>query len=73
MCTQCNSRVYSEADKKFATCTKCMSENLPFMRKYLLELVVSNGNQGVYATLFDATEYIDGCTVNKYAESLLMV
>lgn len=50
-----------------------MSENLPFTTKYLLKLVVSNGIQEAYATLFDAAEDIIGCSVNRSAESLQKV
>ncbi|KAL8524612.1 hypothetical protein ACS0TY_014278 [Phlomoides rotata] len=40
---------------------------------YLLKLLVSDGIEEVYTTLFDAAEAMIGCPVNTFAEKMLTV
>ncbi|KAL8486641.1 hypothetical protein ACS0TY_023365 [Phlomoides rotata] len=42
-----------------------------FFKHYLLKLIVSDGIEEVYTTLFDAAEAMIGCPVNTFAEKML--
>ncbi|KAL8516056.1 hypothetical protein ACS0TY_014653 [Phlomoides rotata] len=72
-CIQCSSRVHPVGNEKFAYCKTCDNENTSFTRHYLLKLIVSDGIEEVYTTLFDAAEVVIGCPVNTFAEKMLTV
>ncbi|KAL8473055.1 hypothetical protein ACS0TY_030046 [Phlomoides rotata] len=72
-CIQCSSRVHPGGNEKFAYCKTCDNENTSFTRHYLLKLIVSDGIEEVYTTLFDAAEAVIGCPVNTFAEKMLTV
>ncbi|KAL8461567.1 hypothetical protein ACS0TY_032886 [Phlomoides rotata] len=70
-CTQCYAILHPEGNEKTASCTDCNNKHSSFTRHYLLRLVVTDGKEEVYATLFDAAESIVGCPVRVFAEKLL--
>lgn len=53
-------------DSKITLCQTCENDKLSFIRKFMLRLTISDGEDETYATMFDATKYLIGCSVIEY-------
>ncbi|KAL2495889.1 replication protein A 70 kDa DNA-binding subunit A-like [Forsythia ovata] len=69
-CKTCNGRVYSRTEYDTTLCEKCENKKASFIRKPILKLVVSDGIDEAHVTLFDASDYLIGCTLSEYAEDM---
>ncbi|KAL2537559.1 replication protein A 70 kDa DNA-binding subunit A-like [Forsythia ovata] len=69
-CKTCNGRVYSRTEYDTTLCEKCENKKSSFIRKPILKLVVSDGIDEAHVTLFDASDYLIGCTLSEYAEDM---
>ncbi|KAL2514012.1 replication protein A 70 kDa DNA-binding subunit A-like [Forsythia ovata] len=69
-CKTCNERVYSRTEYDTTLCEKCENKKASFIRKLILKLVVSDGIDEAHVTLFDASDYLIGCTLSEYAEDM---
>ncbi|KAL8540935.1 hypothetical protein ACS0TY_002266 [Phlomoides rotata] len=72
-CKECNTSVHPEGNMKFVYCKTCQIDNSSFSRHFLLRLIVTDGDEEVCTTLFDAAETIIGCPVDCFAEKMLTV
>lgn len=69
-CNSCNERLFPIDYMPTAYCTKCENENSTFTRKYVLRMLVSDGEEESYITLFYAADYIVGCNATEYYNDL---
>ncbi|CAI9771213.1 unnamed protein product [Fraxinus pennsylvanica] len=70
ICNGYGARVYLEVDKKTVACTRREIKDIAFTRKYLLRLIVSDGNQEVHVIVYDTVESFIRCIVIEYVEAL---
>lgn len=69
-CYICNERVHPIEFNSTANCQKCNNENSNFVRKYMLKMVVSDGDEEADITLFYSVDYLIGCGATEYFNQL---
>ena len=62
-CTSCNERLYPLDSEVTTSCQTCENDRSTFIRKFMLRLTISYGDDETCATMFDASEYLIGCSV----------
>ncbi|OIT08014.1 hypothetical protein A4A49_30234 [Nicotiana attenuata] len=67
-CKKCFKKV--DVIKDTATCGSCNIENVDYESRYCLRIEVSAGERRVRVILFDAAEYLFGCDVKEYIQSI---
>lgn len=71
-CKICNQRVYPNDLSLTTHCSNC-NKDVTFFRKYMLKILVSDGEMDAHITTFEATEMLVGCDVSEYATEILKV
>ena len=63
-------RLYPLDFKVTTSCQTCENDRSTFIRKFMLRLTISDGDDKTYITIFDASKYLIGCSVTEYYKDL---